>query len=118
VFAILAYFANIWPAWGTSSAMLISHAFGGSAAVIAVVILVVVGLILTLAQIVHNISACTGGTMMFIYSALLIAINRKMLPKPHPHQRVPDRCPGLVVPAVRVLAVLTVQQQLGKLLGG
>jgi hypothetical protein len=55
---------------------------------------------------------------MFIYSALLIAINRKMLPKPHPHQRVPDRCPGLVVPAVRVLAVLTVQQQLGKLLGG
>jgi hypothetical protein len=54
VFAIMAYFANIWPAWATSSATLITYAFGGSAPVIAVVILVVVGLILTLAPIVYN----------------------------------------------------------------
>jgi hypothetical protein len=54
VFAILAYFANIWPAWATSSATLVTYAFGGNAAVIAVVILVVVGLILTLAPIVYN----------------------------------------------------------------
>jgi hypothetical protein len=64
------------------------------------------------------ISACTGGTMMFIYSALLIAINRKMLPKP-------IRIGGFRIAALvwsfllfGVLAVLTVQQQLGKLLGG
>jgi hypothetical protein len=54
VFAILAYFANIWPAWATSSATLISYMFGGSAAVIAVVILVVVGAILTLAPVVYT----------------------------------------------------------------
>lgn len=54
VFAILAYFANIWPAWATSSATLISYAVGGSAPIIAVVILVVVGLILTLAPVVYN----------------------------------------------------------------
>ncbi|MEK6439327.1 Nramp family divalent metal transporter [Pseudonocardia sp. T1-2H] len=54
VFAILAYFANIWPAWATSSATLVTYAFGGNAAVIAVVILVLVGLILTLAPIVYN----------------------------------------------------------------
>jgi hypothetical protein len=63
------------------------------------------------------ISACTGGTMMFIYSGLLIAINRKMLPKP-------IRIGGFRAAALiwsfllfGVLAVLTVQQQIGKLLG-
>jgi hypothetical protein len=63
------------------------------------------------------ISACTGGTMMFIYSGLLIAINRKMLPKP-------IRIGGFWAAALiwsfllfGVLAVLTVQQQIGKLLG-
>jgi hypothetical protein len=54
VFAILAYFANIWPAWATSSATLISYIFGGSASVIAVVILVLVGAILTLAPVVYT----------------------------------------------------------------
>jgi hypothetical protein len=54
VFAILAYFANIWPAWATSSATLITYMFGGSVAIIAVIILVVVGLILTLAPVVYT----------------------------------------------------------------
>src|SRR5918992_1020919 len=54
VFAILAYFANLWPAWATSSATLISYIFGGSAPVIAIVILILIGLILTLAPVVYN----------------------------------------------------------------
>jgi hypothetical protein len=64
------------------------------------------------------ISACTGGTMMFIYSALLIAINRKMLPK---EIRISGpRIAALVWSFLLfgVLAVLTVQQQIGNLLGG
>src|SRR3954449_11158196 len=34
-FAILAYFANLWPGWATSSATLASYLFGGSPSVIA-----------------------------------------------------------------------------------
>ncbi len=48
------------------------------------------------------ISASTGGTIMFLYSFLLIALNRKMLPRGHPHQPVPDRDAGLVDAAVRI----------------
>jgi hypothetical protein len=72
VFAILAYFANIWPAWATSSATLISYAFGGSAAVIAVVILVVVGLILTLAPIVYN--ALERAQMIKVAAVLVLIV--------------------------------------------
>jgi hypothetical protein len=64
------------------------------------------------------ISACTGGVMMFIYSALLIAINRRMLPK---QIRVSGpRVAALVWSFLLfgVLAVLTVQQQIGNLFGG
>ena len=54
VFALLCYFGNLWPAWVTSSATLLSYAVGGSAPVIAVVMLLVIGLILTLAPVVYN----------------------------------------------------------------
>jgi hypothetical protein len=72
VFAILAYFANIWPAWATSSATLVTYAFGGNAAVIAVVILVVVGLILTLAPIVYN--ALEKAQMVKVAAIVLLII--------------------------------------------
>jgi hypothetical protein len=52
-FAILAYFANLWPGWATSSATLASYVFGGSPSVIAIGMLVVIGLILTLAPVVY-----------------------------------------------------------------
>ena len=53
VFAVLTYFANLWPGWATSSATLVTYLFGGSVAVIAVVMLLVIGLVLTLAPVVY-----------------------------------------------------------------
>nr|WP_221381681.1 Nramp family divalent metal transporter [Actinoplanes polyasparticus] len=52
-FAILTYFANLWPGWVTSSASLTTYIFGGNRTVIAVCMLVVIGLILTLAPVVY-----------------------------------------------------------------
>jgi hypothetical protein len=72
VFAILAYFANIWPAWATSSATLITYMFGGSVAVIAVIILLVVGLILTLAPVVYT--ALERAQMLKVAALLLLII--------------------------------------------
>ncbi|GAA3726871.1 phage-related holin [Spinactinospora alkalitolerans] len=70
VFAILAYFANIWPAWATSSATLVTYLFGGDVAVISAVILVLVGLILTLAPIVYN--ALERAQMLKVAALLLL----------------------------------------------
>src|ERR687893_1959470 len=53
VFAILAYFANLWPGWATSSATLASYLFGGTPAYIAIGMLVVIGLTLTLAPVIY-----------------------------------------------------------------
>jgi len=54
VFAVLIYFANLWPGWATSSATLLSYVFGGGdPATIAIAMLVVVGLGLTLAPVVY-----------------------------------------------------------------
>jgi hypothetical protein len=72
VFAILAYFANIWPAWATSSGTLISYIFGGDASVIAVVILVLVGAILTLAPVVYN--ALERAEMLKVAAVVLLLI--------------------------------------------
>jgi hypothetical protein len=72
VFAILAYFANLWPAWVTSSGTLFSYVFGGSAAVIAVVLLVLVGAILTLAPVVYN--ALERAQMLKVAAVVLLLI--------------------------------------------
>ncbi|WAP51852.1 Nramp family divalent metal transporter [Arthrobacter sp. ATA002] len=72
VFAIGAYFANIWPAWATSSATLITYTFGGSVPVIAVAILIVVGLILTLAPVVYN--ALERAQMVKVAALLLLIV--------------------------------------------
>ncbi|MGK5681448.1 Nramp family divalent metal transporter [Actinoplanes sp. URMC 104] len=53
VFAVLTYFANLWPGWVTSSATLTTYIFGGNRTVIAVCMLVAIGLILTLAPVVY-----------------------------------------------------------------
>jgi hypothetical protein len=52
-FAILAYFANLWPGWATSSATMITYLFGGQPKWIAIGILLVIGLVLTLAPVVY-----------------------------------------------------------------
>lgn len=71
VFALGAYFANIWPAWATSSATLITYIVGGDVNVIAIVILVLVGAILTLAPIVYN---ALERAQMVKVAALLVLI--------------------------------------------
>jgi hypothetical protein len=53
VFALLAYFANLWPGWVTSSATLVTYLFGGEPKWIAMGMLIVIGLILTLAPVVY-----------------------------------------------------------------
>ncbi len=53
VFATLTYLANLWPGWATSSATLITYVWGGNVRWIAIAILVVIGLILTLAPVVY-----------------------------------------------------------------
>ena len=53
VFAILVYFANLWPGWVMSSATLATYVFGGNPRLIAVCALVVIGTALTLAPVVY-----------------------------------------------------------------
>ncbi|WP_448619186.1 Nramp family divalent metal transporter [Geodermatophilus sp. URMC 65] len=54
VFAVMAYFANVWPGWATSSATLITYLVGGSVAPIAIGILLLIGVILTMAPVVYQ----------------------------------------------------------------
>jgi hypothetical protein len=54
VLAIMVYCANVWPGWALSSATLVTYMFGGgSAPLIAVIGLLVIGAALTLAPVVY-----------------------------------------------------------------
>jgi len=53
VFAVLGYFANLWPGWAISSATLASYLFGGNPTIIAVVSLLVIGFSLTFAPVIY-----------------------------------------------------------------
>ncbi len=53
VFAVMAYFANLWPGWAISSATLASYLFGGSPTIIAVVSLLIIGFSLTFAPVIY-----------------------------------------------------------------
>jgi hypothetical protein len=62
------------------------------------------------------ISACVAGTMMFMYSLLLLIMNRRSLPEPI---RVRGFRAGVLVFSFAffgVLSALTIQEQVGKLL--
>jgi hypothetical protein len=55
VLAIMVYFANLWPGWAISSATLVTYLFGGgSAPLIAVIGLLIIGAALTLAPVVYD----------------------------------------------------------------
>jgi hypothetical protein len=54
VFAIMVYFANLWPGWATSSATMVTYLFGGSPTWIAIGMLLVIGTILTLAPVIYT----------------------------------------------------------------
>ncbi len=54
VFAVLVYFANLWPGWAVSSATLATYLFGGgNPSIIAAVGLLVIGAALTLAPVIY-----------------------------------------------------------------
>jgi hypothetical protein len=72
VFAIMAILANLWPAWATSSATLITYTVGGDVTIIAIVILVIIGLILTLAPIVYR--ALERAQMIKVAAVLLLIV--------------------------------------------
>jgi hypothetical protein len=85
--------------------------------------LIVIGIIVLLLGfsqpiVLLVISAVVGGFMMFIYSGLLILINRKSLPAPIRVKGV--RLAALIwaILLFGTLSVLTFQDQLGKLFGG
>ena len=52
-FAVLTYFANLFPGWATSSATLVTYLWGGSVTWIAIGMLLTIGAILTLAPVVY-----------------------------------------------------------------
>ncbi|HEX6313466.1 MAG TPA: Nramp family divalent metal transporter [Gemmatimonadaceae bacterium] len=53
VFAVMVYFANLWPGWAMSSATLATYLVGGDARLIAIAGLIVIGASLTLAPVVY-----------------------------------------------------------------
>jgi hypothetical protein len=71
VLAIMVYFANLWPGWILSSATIATYLFGGgSAPVIAVIGLLVIGASLTLAPIVY----VALERMIFVKVAAVVAL--------------------------------------------
>jgi hypothetical protein len=63
------------------------------------------------------ISACVGGGMMVLYSALLIVLNRKVLPKQIAISNGRLAALAWAFLLFGVLSILTVIDQVGKLLG-
>ncbi|HEX5860740.1 MAG TPA: Nramp family divalent metal transporter [Nocardioides sp.] len=53
VFALMTFFANLWPGWATSSATIATYLWGGNANYIAIGMLLVIGATLTLAPVVY-----------------------------------------------------------------
>ncbi|MEJ3654190.1 Nramp family divalent metal transporter [Actinomycetes bacterium KLBMP 9759] len=81
VFVVMTYFANLWPGWVTSSATLLTFLFGGgSANLIAVIMLVVIGISLTLAPVIYNaveriIFIKVAAIVLFVVIAAFAAIS-------------------------------------------
>ncbi|RZT28255.1 Mn2+/Fe2+ NRAMP family transporter [Kribbella sp. VKM Ac-2569] len=82
-FAIMTYFANLWPGWATSSASMLTYLFGaGNPRWIAIVMLVVIGAILTLAPVVYVmlerlIAVKIAAVALLVVLALVFAIRGK-----------------------------------------
>jgi hypothetical protein len=79
VFAVMAYFANLWPGWASSSATMVTYLVGGDAKWISVVMLLVIGAGLTLAPVVYTLLervefAKVGLVLLLIVGAVVFAI--------------------------------------------
>jgi hypothetical protein len=70
VFAVMVYFANLWPGWALSSATLATFLFGGSPTTIAIGMLVVIGVALTVAPVVY----VALERLIFLKVALVLAL--------------------------------------------
>ena len=81
VFALLVYFANLWPGWATSSATMLTYLVGGNAVLIAIAMLVVIGAALTLAPVVYTMLERVQflkivAVVTFIVVAVIFVISR------------------------------------------
>ena len=72
VFALMTYFANLWPGWATSSATLVTYLWGGSVTWISIAMLLAIGAILTLAPIVYV--ALERAEMLKVAAVLLLVV--------------------------------------------
>lgn len=80
VFAIMVYFANLWPGWASSSATMVTYLVGGDATWTAVGMLIVIGLTLTLAPVIYTALervefVKVGLVVIFIVIAVVFAIS-------------------------------------------
>jgi len=79
LFAVMGYFANLWPGWAISSATLTSYLFGGNPTTIGVVTLLVIGFSLTFAPVVYValerlIFVKVAAVLVFVVLAVAFAI--------------------------------------------
>jgi hypothetical protein len=72
VFAIMTYFANLWPGWASSSATLVTYLWGGDVHSIAIGMLLAIALILTLAPVVYV--ALERAQMLKVAAVLLLLV--------------------------------------------
>jgi hypothetical protein len=82
IFAIMTYFANLWPGWVSSSGTMVTYLFGGDATWIAVGMLLVIGVTLTLAPVIYIALervefVKVGLVVLFIAVALAFAVSAK-----------------------------------------
>ena len=105
VFALMTYFANLWPGWATSSATLASYIFGGTPRYIAIGMMIVIGLILTLAPVVYvaleraQMLKVAAVILLFVLSAIFAVGARAWadLPQVVTRPRIPVEVLGLPV---------------------
>jgi hypothetical protein len=71
-FALMTYFANLWPGWAVSSATLVTYLWGGDANLIAIGMLLAIGAILTLAPVVYV--ALERAEMLKVAAVLLLVV--------------------------------------------
>ncbi|WP_428966666.1 Nramp family divalent metal transporter [Micromonospora fluostatini] len=80
VFAVMVYFANLWPGWASSSATMVTYLVGGDVTWIAIGLLLVIGATLTLAPVVYRALervefVKVGLVVLFILVAVVFAIS-------------------------------------------
>ncbi|GAA1287095.1 Nramp family divalent metal transporter [Saccharothrix xinjiangensis] len=107
VFAVLTLLANLWPGWATSSATMITYLWGGEVRWISVALLLVIGLVLTLAPVVYV--ALERAEMLKVAAVLvLLAVGAVVAISADAWADVPEIVTGASIPVDPLgLALLT-----------